>query len=313
MKLWEFVKRIDLTPWVIRLRVTQGFLFNVPLKGVSMRDDEAFVHESIQKAGGLIQVDNAIDLISAYLLGSYYESKNKRLAQWNPPKEEIRNLVVAIFTVALTTEFLTYQALVSRLNNSLPMKNTLDRIKTLAEITALVCQADLVDIERVMGKKGEYFVITPTLLLEGIPFVDRHATVYNRPQPVEGNWDMDQGSMLLGGPLNHHESNICLDHINRMNKIPMRLNEVFLLKYPEEPKSEKTVNTPKKKQNWDSFVSIGKQKYAHALVKDKNIYLNHKYCTRGRTYATGYYISTQGSSFKKASIQLANKELLNNK
>lgn len=295
-------------PWVIRLRVTQGFLFKVPLKGVSMRDDEAFVHGKIQEVGGLTQIDNAVGLISNYLLGSYYESKNKRLAQWNPLREEIRNLVVAIFTVALTTEFLTYQALMGRLNNRLPMKDTLDRVKTLAEVTALVCKADLIDIKRTM--KG-YFVITPTLLLEGIPFVDRHATVYNRPQPVEGNWDMDQGSMLLGGPLNHHESEICLDHINRMNKIPMRLNEVFLLKYPEEPKSEKAVNTPKKKQNWDSFVSTGKQKYAHALVKDKNIYLNHKYCTRGRTYATGYYISTQGSSYKKASIGLANKEKLN--
>ena len=273
-----------------------------------MRDDETFVRNEIAKAGGLPQINKAGKLIKEYLKGDYYSSKNDRLAQWTPTDEDIFNLIVSIFTKTLTTEYLTYQALVGSLNNKLPMEKTIDRVKTLAEIVALISKADLIDIK---GNRGEYFLITPNLLLEGIPFVDNHGTVYNRPQPVESNWDIDQGSMLLGGRLNHHEDEICLDHINRMNKIPLTLNKEFLLKYPEEPKKIKAVNTHEKKMHWDKYTHDSRHKYVAMFMGTNKCYLNHKYCTRGRTYAIGYYINTQGSSFKKACLQLANKEMLN--
>jgi hypothetical protein len=96
-----------------------------------------------------------------------------------------------------------------------------------------------------------------------------------------------------------------------MNSIPMALNKAFLLKYPEEPKKASTIDTPRKEQHWKLFVKRGMHKYAQMLAGKNTCYLNHKYCTRGRTYACGYYISTQGSSYKKAMIQLAKKEYLN--
>ena len=273
-----------------------------------MRDDEKYVHKMITEAGGVSQIDGAVVLIQDYLIGSYYASKDQRLMDWNPTSKDIYNLIVSVFTVTLTTEYLTYQALMGMLNSKLPHSDVIDRVKTLAEVVALIHKAGLIEIK---GTQGEYFMITPCLLLEGIPFVDNHATVYDRPQPVESNRDVDQGSMLLGGKLNHYEDDICLDHINRMNSIPMALNKEFLLKYPEEPKKETATDTPEKLQLWEKYVSDGKKRYAHALVTVDRAYLNHKYCTRGRTYAVGYYISTQGSSYKKASIQLANKEYLN--
>ena len=284
-----------------------------------MRDDEKYVHKMIQEAGGVSQIDDAVVLIQDYLIGSYYASKDQRLMDWNPTSKDIYNLIVSVFTVTLTTEYLTYQALMGMLNSKLPHSDVIDRVKTLAEVVALIHKAGLIEIK---GTQGEYFMITPCLLLEGIPFVDNHATVYDRPQPVESNRDVDQGSMLLGGKLNHYEDDICLDHINRMNSIPMALNKEFLLKYPEEPKGEFTdspttkdgkpgMTATEKLQLWEKYVSDGKKRYAHALVTVDRVYLNHKYCTRGRTYAVGYYISTQGSSYKKASIQLANKEYLN--
>ena len=49
-----------------------------------------------------------------------------------------------------------------------------------------------------------------------------------------------------------------------------------------------------------------------ALVKAEKLYINHKPDTRGRIYAVGYYINPQGTSFKKAMLQLANKEHLDN-
>ncbi len=273
-----------------------------------MRDDEAFVHAELAKAGGLPQINAAGKLIKEYLKGSYYPSKDARLAQWNPADRDIYDLIVSIFTVTLTNDYLTYQALMGALNNKLPHESTTDRVKTLAEIVACIAKADLIDIK---GTRGEYFLISPTLILKGIPFVDNHGTVYDRPQPVEANWDTNQGSMLLGGRLNHHEDNVCLDHINRMNRIPLALNKEFLLKYKEDPKQEKAVDTYEKKMLWNQYTHNGRRRYADMLTRTNKAYLNHKYCTRGRTYAIGYYINSQGSSFKKACLQLANKEYLN--
>ena len=280
-----------------------------------MRDDVQFVNDAIKNAGGLDRLDNAVDSIMEHLTkvhlkanGEIFESKNARLAQWDPDKGTVYNIAVAMFTTAMTTEYLTYQAMVGIYNNRIPMEKTLDRVKTTAEIIAMLCLADLIDIH---STAGEYHRITPCLMLEGIPFVDRHGTVYDRPQPVESNWDPDQGSMLLGGRLNHHEEKICLDHINKMNSIPLALNKAFLFAYKEKPKSEKAVDTLEKQELWERYTHTCRHKYVHALVKADRLWLNHKYCTRGRTYAVGYYINSQGSSYKKASLELANKEYLN--
>ena len=129
---------------------------------------------------------------------------------------------------------------------------------------------------------------------------------------MESNYDPEQGNMILGGKLNHHDGKICLDHINRMNRIPLVLNKAFLIKYPEEPKDESIVNTVEKQERWGIYTTQAKKKYAMALVKAEKLYINHKPDTRGRVYAVGYYINPQGSGYKKAMLQLANKEHLNN-
>lgn len=279
-----------------------------------MRVDEKYVHDKINQAGGLPQIDRAIELIQEHLTkthltakGEPFVSKNYRLSLWRPDHKELYNLVVSIFTTALTTDYLTYQAIVGKHNHALPMDKTLDRVKTMAEVVAMMCHADLIDIN---SNRGEYHTITPCLVLKNIPVTDRHGTVYDRPQPVESNHDPEQGNMILGGKLNYHDGNICLDHINRMNKIPMALNKEFLLKYPEEPKDESAVDTYEKEELWRHYTNEGKKRYAHALTHAERLYLNHKPDTRGRIYAVGYYITSQGSSYKKAMLQFAKKEHL---
>jgi len=288
-----------------------------------MRDDVKYVHECIAEAGGLKQVKDSVDLVMEHLekehltgKGEPFISKNHRLAKWKPSREQVYDLVVAMFTTALTSNYLTYQAMVGKHNGVMPHEETIDRVKTTAEVVACMCLADLIDIN---PTQGEYHTITPNFVIDGIPFVDHHNTVYNRPQRVTSNWDPEQGSMLLGGKLNHHEDRLALDHINKMNSIPMRLNRAFLLKYPEDREIKKYSNkrnlkTPaeitEEKRLWGRYIQDARHKYAHALVTGDRLYLNYKFCTRGRTYAVGHYINTQGSSYKKASLELADKEYL---
>ena len=290
-----------------------------------MREDVKYVHDMVQQAGGLLQIDKAILLIQEHLdkthlngKGELFVSKNYRLSLWKPSKEEVYKLIIEVFTTTLTHDYLTYQALVGKHHHSIPMDNPLDQIKTMAEVIAMLCIADLIDIIR---SPGEYHQIKPRLVLKDIPLTDRHGTVYHRPQPVESNYDPEQGNMILGGRLNYHEESICLDYINKMNRIPMALNKEFLLKYPEEPKKpftnspdtvtgESGMTAEEKAELWQCYAHDCRKRYAHALVCSDKLYLNHKPDTRGRMYAVGYYISTQGSSYKKASLQFANKEYL---
>ena len=281
-----------------------------------MKADEKYVHMKINEAGGLSQINKSIELIQEHLTkehltakGEPFVSKNYRLSLWKPDYKELYNLVVSIFTTALTTDYLTYQAVVGKHNHVLPMEKTIDRVKTMAEVVAMLCLADLIDIN---STRGKYHTITPCLVLKNIPFTDKHGTVYDRPQPVESNHDLEQGNMILGGKLNYHNGNICLDHINRMNKIPMALNKEFLIKYPEEPKSDSVIDTPEKKALWQHYSKESKKRYAHALTSAEKLYLNHKPDTRGRVYAVGYYINPQGSGYQKAMLQFANKEHLDN-
>jgi hypothetical protein len=274
-----------------------------------MNDAEKFVKQVIEEAGGMVEIAEAIAAIQSYLTGTYYESKQKRLAEWTPSEEDLYKLIICVFTATLSGRYTTYQAMAGKLNKHIKMDSLIDRVKTISEVIAIISKTGLITIFR--SGSGKYIMVgTEYTLGQPLPFVDKHATIYHRPQPVESNFDEEQGSMLLGGPLNHHEGFICLDHINKMNSIPLTLNKEFLVKYPEEPKKEKSVDTIKKLELWELYVTKCKHKYAHMLAGKNKCFLNHKYCTRGRTYASGYCISTQGSSYKKAMIQLANKEYL---
>lgn len=285
-----------------------------------MRDNLKYVHDKLKQVGSLPQINKSIELIQEHLTkehltanGEPFVSKNNRLSQWKPTKEELYNLIVAVFTTALTSDYLTYQAAIGKHNNMIPIEDDMDRIKTMAEVVAMLCIADLIDIH---STPGEYHQIIPRLTLDNIPFVDRHGTVYDRPQRVESNWDPEQGNMILGGNLKYHDDCICLDYINKMNSIPMQLNRKFLCKYKEEHKTkyiketDTEVDIQRKEELWGKYTCESKKRYAQALTFSNKLYLNHKPDTRGRYYAVGYYISSQGSSYKKAALQFANKEYL---
>ena len=108
-----------------------------------MRADDKYVHEKIQQAGGLKQINKSIELIQEHLTkehltakGEPFVAKNYRLSLWRPDHDELYNLVVSMFTTALTTDYLTYQEIVGIHKDKLPMSKTIDRAKTIAEVTA---------------------------------------------------------------------------------------------------------------------------------------------------------------------------------
>lgn len=114
---------------------------------------------------------------------------------------------------------------------------------------------------------------------------------------------------------NHHDGELCVDHLNACNRVPLSINEDMVKsmrnswKNIEKQKPDETFEEYQKrlkafeKYENDSFLVM-----ALMLEMGNKFYLTHKYDKRGRTYAQGYQINTQGNCWNKAVVELANKE-----
>jgi len=250
----------------------------------------------------LAEIDIARHDLQEYVNGSYWESKNNRIAQWNPDYDELCDLVTIVFTITLLNAALSYQAITGMVASRIPNVNKLDAARIAAEVIAVISYSGLIKIER-RGYGKSILVYTEYSITTSIPVVDLHSPE-DTPITVKSNT-----GCFLGASENYHTSTICLDHLNRMNNIMLSLDSEFLRRHKECPTF--TMDTPDKEQQWRKFYTDSYQMYDKVIRNGNKFYLNHKYDARGRTYCGGYYINYQGASFKKAIIQLANKEKLN--
>ena len=267
---------------------------------------EHFVMKAVEKLGGLPEIDQAVSLICSYVDRCYYPSKNRRLSLWAPDKGEINELVLAIFTATLVNPSLTYQAISGMIAGRIGLDDHIAQVTCAAECIALVSKTGLIDITHTAT--GSYIMVATEYELEGIPEPDRHEILMEPPPIYTENYHEDFGSRILGGKQNHHDGDICLDHINRVNSICYSLNKPFLSKYEEAPTY--ALDTREKREQWEHFVRTSYRKYIEVAQKGNRFYLNHNDDKRGRCYAEGYHINTQGSSFKKAMIMLADAEIV---
>lgn len=269
--------------------------------------EESHVHKFILDAGGFPAIDKAKEDLLKYIGSDYYESKNNRISEWNPDIGELYEIIIAVWTATLLNKTLTIQAITGLIAGRIHLKDHLDSAKTAAEVVAVISKSGLITILK-RGSGRSILVKTTWKINKEIPTLNRHTPLNVEPEIVTKNYHEDYGSMILGGALKHHEGNICLDHLNRMNKIPLALNIEFLKKIEETPSKKMILNTRQKQEQWESFRTGSYDMYIKLSRNGNRFWLNHAYDTRGRSYAINYYVSTQGSSFKKAIVQLANKE-----
>jgi hypothetical protein len=131
------------------------------------------------------------------------------------------------------------------------------------------------------------------------------------PLDLSNNYDSGYLSVkesLILGKGNHHDGNICIDVLNTINKVALKLDTAFLLQVEEEPTFE--LDTAEKRDMWLNFKSQSAIMYALMHSLGNEFYLTHKVDKRGRIYSQGYHLNTQGTAFKKAMIELANEEVI---
>lgn len=274
-------------------------------------------------------------LVNEYMAGSYYDSKNIRIAQLQGM--DIPELVFDIFvgvSYCLRDELFT--SVSSQMAARLKFSDRKDAIATVAELLAVLCATDVYDINK-NGKMGSLTVKSNMPLSDTlIKFIDE--SIYLPPmvcEPLELESNYSSGylthrdSLILGSG-NHHDGDLCLDVLNTMNKVKLKLDTEFLSSL-EEDSSELTVENLISKaaekgsylstadakarllvalENWDTFKKQGYQLYTLLTQQGNELHLTHKVDKRGRIYAQGYHVTTQGTPFKKAMLEFANEELV---
>jgi len=140
-----------------------------------------------------------------------------------------------------------------------------------------------------------------------------------KPEPVTSNRETGyltcRGSLIL--KKNHHDEDICLDHINRMNAVRLTIDDdtAFMVanqwRHLDKPKEGESSGDYKKRvKAFEKYDSSSKEVIKQILVHGNDFHLTHKYDKRGRSYCQGYHINYQGTAWNKAVVQLADKELI---
>lgn len=261
-------------------------------------ETEAKVHEGVQR-------------LSDWMSQSYYASKDARLAQLQglDLEELVRQILVQVAYCQIPELFTSVSA---QLASRLKFSEKSDGITTIAEMLAVLCMTDTFDI--VKTDRGSSLMVQSQIplseqLLTYIGDSRYLPPMVCEPEPLTHNMEsayLTHNDCLILGKGNAHSEDICLDVINRQNRVPLQLATDFLCEMEEEPtfvfKDQQQVD------NWTKHKQQSYELYSLLAKQGNRFWLTHKVDKRGRLYAQGYHVTTQGSSFKKAAIELANEE-----
>lgn len=282
------------------------------------------------------KVHEGVTLLKEWMEGEFHESKKVRLAQLHhlDLEELVRELFVGI---AYFQQEELYTSVTAQLASRLGMSDKRDAILTVAEVLAVLCITDAFDITKAGASSSLKLVSRIPLPEELVHFIEN--SQYLPPmivEPLELRNNRDSGylthrdSLILGGK-NHHDGDICLDVLNLINRVPLKLDVEFLSTVEEDPTTEYTVEwamdkaakkgkhithadaLEKVREATEQFWHFKAQSYRfYSLMVDhgNRFHLTHKVDKRGRIYAQGYHITTQGTPFKKAMIELAHEEVV---
>jgi len=259
------------------------------------------------------QVFMGVMLVEKYIAGEYYPSKAKRVAQLH--QLDIPALVMEMFIgVAYCLKPELFTSVSAQIACRLKFSDRTEAITTVAELLGVLCQTDAFDIDKKDKMASLELVSRLNLPANLVDFIEN--SQYLPPmvcEPLELTHNFSSGYLthndsLILGTGNHHDGDICLDVLNLMNRVALRLDTDFLSTVEEEPTFE--IDTQDKEDLWADFKRQSYKFYSLMVQCGNQFYLTHKVDKRGRIYACGYHITTQGTAFKKASIELAHEEIV---
>lgn len=192
--------------------------------------------------------------------------------------------------------------------------------QTVADEILKCCQVDLIHWHPAYSQ----IIVEPALTIP--EDIQRELDLYQFPLPmvveprkVEGNRDtgyvLNRGSIIL--KKNHHEDDVCLDHINRMNNIAFTINTdtaqmiANSWRNLDKPKQGETKEDfDRRKRAFEKYSKTCHEVHDKLVEHGNRFHLTHKYDKRGRSYCQGYHVTYQGNPWSKAVIELADCEVV---
>lgn len=190
-------------------------------------------------------------------------------------------------------------------------------VQKTADAILLATQIDLVDWNPHLKLFIVKYDITADVQLD----LDRYQfplPMIVEPKELKCNSDTgyftSSNSVILKN--NHHEEDVCLDHLNHMNKIKLTINNDVASfienswRNLDKPKpGEERKDYDKRVKAFEKYDRTARDVLAHLDIAGNEFYLTHKVDKRGRTYCQGYHVNYQGNTWNKAVIEFAEGEV----
>lgn len=296
----------------------------------SRKHIDKYIRKAIADSQILMRkVQEGVVLLRKWLDQPHYASKAVRLQQL-----ENLDLLELVFEVFVATAYVQvpelFTSVSTKLAGRLQFTDRAEGIATAAEILAVLGELDVYDNYQV--RVGTSLMVQSRIQFDEKLMQYIEQSTYLPPMVCppnkitnnrESGYLTHNDSVILKG-YNHHDNDVCLDVINIQNSVPLSLNVDFLRSCPELPgtdlelvedsqwksKAEIAKEVREKKANWEAFRDQSARIYALLVGQGNRFWLTHKVDKRGRIYADGYHVTTQGSKYKKAMIELADGEVV---
>ena len=196
-------------------------------------------------------------------------------------------------------------------------KNTKDPCQSCVYALINAAEADLLDY----SADKDTFIIKHDVDDECYADINRYQyplPMLIVPEPISNN--KQSGYVTINSSIilqdNHHEDDVCLDHINRVNttKLSINVDTVNMIANSWESLDKRKVEESvadyqKRIKAFDKYDKNSRDIIDHLVQQGNAFYLTHKYDKRGRCYCQGYHVTYQGNEWNKAAIEFAHKEL----
>ncbi len=185
-----------------------------------------------------------------------------------------------------------------------------------ADMLLVAAEADLVDYD----PQFEQFIVKLNITQDVQDELDKYQfplPMVAEPKKLTTNkssayHSLKDGSVILRN--NHHDEDVCLDHLNRANKIKFSIdmNVATMVRNQwrnlDKPKQGETrQDFDKRRRAFEKFDRTSREVIGTLVGLGNEFHLTHKYDKRGRVYCQGYHVSYQGAAWNKAVIMLADE------
>ena len=189
----------------------------------------------------------------------------------------------------------------------------------VADKLLLAAEYDLIDYDEMTEK----FIVKYEVSDDIVAMLERYQ--YPLPMIVKPNlvlknndtgYETIKNSIVLNGSPYFKNKDMCLDHINRANSVALELDFETIVsaegkfKQPKRKPEESFEDHKKRVRQATIFFGSSLEAMEGLSEITDKIYMTHRYDRRGRCYASGYHVNTQGTDYNKAVLGLAKKELI---